>query len=133
MLDVKKILVGVDLLQVQESDGQFAAPVEQAIEQAIWLAGKTAANITFFAAIESIEANIGDLPAEGLSVMKGLEERGQAILRRVVERATQAGATATSLASPGKAWVELTREAARGGYDLAIVGARERPSIGCAM
>lgn len=130
MSDVKKVLVGVDLLQaVQERDSRFSPPVEQAIKQALWLGGKAGAEVTFLAAVETAETEL-QASVAGEELAKRIEDFGETALRELVERAGQAGVKAQSRLVSGKGWVELTHEAVRGAYDLAIVGTRGMGAVG---
>ena len=125
MPDVKKLLVGVDLLQTaQGGEPRFSAPLEQAIKQAIWLAGKASAELTFFAAVELSSSEIqtlGDDPAE---IERRMAALGQSVLGGLVDRAAKAGVTARSQLAAGEGWIEITHEVVRGGHDLVIVGTR---------
>lgn len=131
MLDMKKILVGVDPLQViPGEETQFSPPVEQAIDQAIWLAEKAAAEITFLAAVELSAAETHALGGAGADMMPRVESLGQTLLQAAVERAARYGVAARGRLASGKAWLELTREAVRGGYDVVAVGTRGMGAIG---
>jgi nucleotide-binding universal stress UspA family protein len=130
MSDVKKVLVGVDLLQaVQAGESRFSPPVEQAITQALWLGGKAGAEVTFLAAVETAETEL-QASIAGEELAKRIEDFGETALRELVERAGQAGVKAQSRLVSGKGWVELTHEAVRGAYDLAIVGTRGMGAVG---
>jgi nucleotide-binding universal stress UspA family protein len=131
MADEKKILVGVDPLQVvQGGETQFLPPLEQAIDQAIWLAEKTPAQITFLAAVELSDAETHSLAGAEVDVMRRLEWLGKTVLQAVVERAARNGVTAKTQIVTGKAWLEITREAVRGGYDMVLIGTRGMGAIG---
>lgn len=130
MSDVKKILVGVDLLQaVQEGDSRFSPPVEQAIKQALWLGAKAGAEVTFLAAVETAETEL-QASVAGEDLAKRIEDFGETALRELVERAGKEGVKAQSRLASGKGWVELTHEAVRGAYDLVIVGTRGMGAVG---
>lgn len=130
MSDVKKVLIGIDLLQsVQEGDSRFSPPVEQAIKQALWLGAKAAAEVTFLAAIETAETEL-QASVAGAELSKRIEDFGETALRELVERAGKEGVKAQSRLVSGKGWVELTHEAVRGGYDLTIVGTRGMGAVG---
>ncbi|HUY90606.1 MAG TPA: universal stress protein [Pirellulales bacterium] len=131
MPDVKRILVGVDLLQaVQSGETRFSAPLEQAIKQAIWLGGKARAELTFFAAVELSAAEIQPLGDDPADIERRIEALGQSVLQELVDRAAKDGVAAKSQLTTGKGWVEITREVVRGGHDLAIVGTRGMGAIG---
>ncbi len=130
MSDVKKVLVGVDLLQaVQEGESRFSPPVEQAIKQALWLGAKAGAEVTFLAAVETAETQL-QASVAGEELAKRIEDFGRTALDKLVERAAKEGVQAESRLVSGKGWVELTHEAVRGAYDLAIVGTRGMGAVG---
>lgn len=115
------VLVGVDLLQAGGLDSSsFSPPVEEAINNGLWLAEKACASVTFFAAI--------DMPEEKLRSLE--TDRSQEInprlraLDRLVDSAKQLGLTATAKLVSGQAWVEIIREVEQGRHDVVIVGTR---------
>ncbi|HEV7225026.1 MAG TPA: universal stress protein [Pirellulales bacterium] len=122
----KNILLGIDLVQALHSgSAKFTPPVEQAIQQALWLAEKSQARLTFFSAMEVPDQDLYLSDDELGSVADKLHRGGTAVLAALVERAAARGIAAESKLATGAGWEEIIRQVLRGGHDLAIVGARD--------
>ena len=124
------VLVGVDLLRTEGLDSNsFSLPVEEAIRHGIWLAEKTSACITFFAAV--------DMPEDKLHLHEAVESAGSSplqvsrcrALNRLVEIAKQRGLTAKAKLVGGQAWIEIIREVEQSGHDVVIVGRRNAGTL----
>ncbi|HWB14634.1 MAG TPA: universal stress protein [Pirellulales bacterium] len=123
MSELKKILVGVDLLQSRR--GNLSAPVMEATKQALGLAERVSGEVMFLAAIELPDD--GDLYSPLLNrrrIAGEIETSAREALKKLVEQATARGVRATSKFAHGRGWIELTREAVTGQHDLVIVGSR---------
>jgi universal stress protein E len=121
----KSVLVGIDLLQ---ADGvgstRFSPPVEEAIKHGLWLAEKSSASLTFFAAVDVPEDDLYSLEAGGTGVASELQRSGRRALDHLVNSAKQRGLAAESKLVSGEGWIEIIREVESGGHDVAIVGTR---------
>lgn len=128
MLELKKILVGVD--QLQSREGEFSPPVAEAVKQALWLAERLSAEITFFTAIDLPEQEELYTPlGEHEHLVGQVEISAHAGLDRLVAQARLRGVPASGQTAVGEGWVELTRAAMDGAYDLVIVGTREQGAV----
>lgn len=126
----QNILVGVDLLQAdQAGSASFSPPVEEAIKHGLWLAEKTSASITFFAAVEVPQDDrYSQQPDEG-PLAQRIERAGRAALEQLVERAGARGVRASSRLARGEGWVEITRAVLGHRHDLVIVGTRNLGTV----
>ena len=124
MSDLKKILVGVDLLESRQ--GNLSPPVNEAIKQAVGLAERLSSEVMFLAAVELPTG--GEIHPAALNparLASDIEVSARDTLRKLVERTAERGVRATSKFVEGQGWVELTREAIGGAYDLVVVGTRD--------
>lgn len=125
MAPLEKLLVGVDLLQAEGvGSTNFSPPVAEAIKHGLWLAEKSSASLTFFAAVDVPVDDISSLGGDATRVAGQLQEAGGRVLGHLVREASARGVTADARLVTGEGWVEMTREVQRGQYDLAIVGTR---------
>ena len=121
------ILVGVDIAQLENPESaKFSPPVEEAIRQGIWLAGKTSSSLTFIAVLDASEHSLENLgPREQQRVIADDGTFGN----RRVGSTRQPGASAQVNAARtlrfGKGWVEIIREVLAERHDLTIVGTRD--------
>ena len=125
MKTFKNILAAVDLSQTLRSGSAvFHPPVEQAINEAIWIAKHLQAQLTIFAAI--------DVPAQGvyfsseeLDEFSGkLRDAGEKVLAELAARAATQGVAAATRIAAGTGWIEIIREVLRQDHDLVVAGAR---------
>lgn len=126
MNEFAKILVGVD---PQSWPGKLSAPVATAVKQAMRLAELIPCEITFFSVLApQDEGELEVLPDEGEKerVASGQEAACLESLRALVEQSKERGSRATSKTAYGIGWIELTREAIDGRYDLVLVGTRNQ-------
>ncbi|HWB09317.1 MAG TPA: universal stress protein [Pirellulales bacterium] len=121
----KSVLVGIDLLQ---ADGigstNFSPPVAEAIKHGLWLAEKSSASVTFFAAVDMPEDELYSLEADGTRVAGELRQSGKRALDHLVNSAKQRGLAAKARLASGEGWIEIIREVEQGKHDVAIVGTR---------
>lgn len=128
MATLKKILVGVELLQLRQ--GGFLPPVAEAIKQAQWLAERVHAEITFFSALDLPELDQLYTPlGEHEQMAAEIELSARRALKKLVREAEKCGARAASKVAHGTGWVELMREAIDGGHDLVVVGTRDLGAV----
>jgi universal stress protein E len=124
MTESNKILVGVDLLESRQ--GNLSLPVDEAVKQASWLAHRLSSEIQFLAALElPTGGDIYSPVTDSERVVGEVEASARESLKKLVERTVQRGVRATSKFVVGQGWIELTREAVRGQYDLVVVGTRD--------
>ena len=120
---LKRILVGIDLLQ--SHNGTLSPPVAEAVKQALALAERCGSEVTFFAAIDLPGEDETDLPAiDRGQIVSQVEASARQRLDGLVQQADLRGVRAVGKLSDGQGWIELTREAIVGEYDLVVVGSR---------
>ncbi|OYV89136.1 MAG: hypothetical protein B7Z73_07160 [Planctomycetia bacterium 21-64-5] len=125
---LNKILVGVDLLQSRQ--GHFSPPVMEAVKQSLGIAERTSGEVTFFAAIELPTDDESYVPVlDRGRIVSEIEASAEEELNKLVEQAAARGVRATSKLADGQGWVELTREAIDGEYDLVVVGSRHAGAV----
>jgi universal stress protein E len=123
MFELKRILVGVDLLESRQ--GNLSPPVAEAVKQALWLAEKMSGEVTFCTVFNLREEEELYTPlGEHERLVSQAAAAAQEELNRLVEQAGQRGMRATGRLADGQGWIELTREAIEGKYDLVVVGTR---------
>ncbi|HVA45139.1 MAG TPA: universal stress protein [Pirellulales bacterium] len=95
MSDLRRILVGVDLLESRQ--GNLSPPVEQAVKQAIWLAERLSSQVLFLAAVElPKEGEIHPPAIDSERVVSEVETSAREALRKLVQRTAERGVRATS-------------------------------------
>lgn len=125
MTMLKKILVGID--PHQSRHGKFSPPTAEAAKQAIWLAERASAEITFLSVLDPPhEDELYTLFGETGRITTEAETDCQEGLDKIVEEAQQHGVAAAGKLTHGVGWTELLREATTGRYDLVVVGTRNR-------
>jgi universal stress protein E len=130
VLTYKSILVGIDPLQtVRAGSIKFKAPVEEAIKQALWLAEKSQAHLTFFAAMDVPEEDLYLSEDELGSVSGRLNQFGSEVLSELVQQAAARGISANSALAKGTGWVEIIHQVLRHGHDLVVVGGRDAGAV----
>jgi universal stress protein E len=124
MSDLKKLLVGVDLLESRQN--KLSPPVNEAVKQAIWLAERLSSEITFLAAVElPTGGEIHPIEFESERVASEVESSAREALGKLVEQTAGRGVRVTGKFADGQGWVELTREAIAGRHDLVLLGTRD--------
>jgi universal stress protein E len=127
----RKILVGVDLssgdrLAVED----LGATTREAINRAIWLAGESSAELTFFAALDLSAHTLDLLEEEQEQIHHTVRDDATAVLAELVHEAKEAGVAASSRLEFGRSWLEIIKEVLRHGHDLVIVGTRDLSATG---
>lgn len=124
------ILVGVDLTQYDATSFQPSTVARGVVRQALWLAGKTSARLTFFSALDlGIEAlpHLDDTDFRYLTT--GAEQTAAKILRNLVQQARDKGIEAVDKLALGNPWLELVRQVLRDQHDLVLIGTRDRTGL----
>lgn len=130
MTEAKRILVGVDPRDLRQ--GSLSPPGAEAVKQAIALAQSMPGEVTFFSALdppEKFKFEFELLYDEREMTDVEREANCRESLDQFVERAKTRGVPATRKTAVGAGWMELTREAIDGGYDLVVVGTRNRGAL----
>ncbi|MGH7140823.1 MAG: universal stress protein, partial [Pirellulales bacterium] len=128
MPQLKKILVGVDLLQSRQ--GELSPPVAEAVKQALWLAKKLSGEIMYLSTIELPREDELFTPLEDhQQIVREVEAAALEALQKLVEQAKGRGVRANRKLAYGTGWIELTREATNGKYDLVVVGTRNLGAV----
>jgi universal stress protein E len=130
MQPFRNILVGVDLSQYDASSFQPSAVARDVVRQALWLAGKTSARLTFFAALEFASEALPQLEETDFRhLATKAEHNAQKILSGLVEQAKGRGIEAVDKLALGSGWLELVRQAIRDKHDLVLIGTRDRRGL----
>lgn len=125
MTKLKKILVGIDPRQARR--GKFSPPTAEAAKQAIWLAERAPAEITFLSVLDlPREDELDTLFGEAGRATAEAEAACHESLDKLVEQARQRGVRATGKIAHGTVWLKLAHEAIEAEHDLVIVGTRNR-------
>ena len=132
----QKILVGVDLCDGSSviSDG-LSATCRTAVDKALWLAGHTSAEVTFFSSLlPCLDLSPADWQLAELqnyqSVIDSLHENAARQMANLVAEAEAAGIKAKEVLAAGKPWFELLKEAVTNDYDLLVVGSHKQHALG---
>lgn len=126
----RNILVGVDLTQYDAATFQPSTVARQVVRNALWLAGKTSARLTFFAALDlGIEALPQIEPMDVHYLTTTAEKTAAKILRGLVEQAREKGIEAVDKLALGSGWLELVRQVLRDRHDLLLIGTRDRTGL----
>ena len=126
MPEIENILVGVDLSHGDHLISANLNPESRgAVEQAIELAAKRSARLTFFAAVDLDPHTLSYLELEDTDALKNLGNQAENVLHELVAQAQSKGVSqVTSAHAFGKSWVELIKQVLRGNHDLLMVGTR---------
>ncbi len=126
----RNILVGVDLTQYDATTLQPSAVARTVVRQALWLAGKTSARLTFFSALDlAIEALPQMEETDFRYLTTTAEQSAAKILHGLVEQARGKGIEAVDKMAMGSGWLELVRQALRDRHDLVLIGTRDRTGL----
>lgn len=126
----RNILVGVDLTHYDAVTLQPSKVAAAVVRQALGLAVKTSARLTFFSALD---LNLETLPqlerTDFHYLTTNAEQTAAKILRGLVQQARDQGIEAVDKMALGKGWLELVREAMRDRHDLVLIGTRDRKGL----
>jgi universal stress protein E len=127
----KNILVGVDLNQLPRLDvSELSRHAQEVVQHAIWLAGRSGAELLFFSALNVSEEALHHLAEEKRThVKRTVEELANKVLEELVRQAGVEGVAAKSRLVLGKGWLEIIKQVLRGQHDLVVVGTRNRTGL----
>lgn len=124
------ILVGVDLSQYDPVTFQPSLVARAVVKQALWLAGKTSARVTFFSVLDLGLETVPQMEQADFHYLTTSAEQAAAkILRALVEQARAQGVEALDRMALGKGWLELVRQVLRDQHDLMMIGTRDRKGL----
>ena len=130
MQPFRNILVGVDLTQYDAATFQPSPVAQGVVRQALWLAGKTSARLTFFAALEIGSETLPQLDETDFRYLATkAEQNAQKILHGLVEQAKARKIEAQDKLALGSGWTELIRQSLRDKSDLILIGTRDRKGL----
>jgi universal stress protein E len=129
----QRILVAVDLASGDElvSD-ELVPPSQEAVDQAVWLAGNSGAELLFFYSLE-ISDRARRLIDEDDLISANVLGHAHGVLRSLVERAKTEGVSTDYRVVFGKSWLEILRQVHAGCHDLVIAGTRHQGRICSAL
>ncbi len=126
----RNILVGVDLSQYDPATLQPSRVARAVVQQALWLAPKTSARLTFCSILDlGLEALPQIEQADFHYLTTTAEQTAAKVLRSLVDQARAKGIEATDKIVLGKEWLELVRQALRDHHDLMLIGTRDRKGL----
>jgi len=131
MSEAQNILVGVDLSHGDHLISTDLTESTRAVaEQAIELASRSGARLTFFAAIDLPPHTLEYLEEEDPNALEELGAKADRVLSGLVKTATEKGVKqAIGLHMIGKSWLELVKQVIRGNHDLLMAGTRNRSEL----
>jgi universal stress protein E len=125
------ILVGVDLTQYDPTTFQPSLVAREIVRQALWLADKTAARLTFFSVLNLTTENLPHLNESDFRFLTSTAEQNAGkILSDLVQQARARGIEAENKLALGRSWLEIIRQVLRDKHDLLLVGTRDRTGLG---
>ncbi len=118
------ILVGIDLgPHVESLSGALSAPNQEAVKQAMSLAEKSNATLTFVSVLAAGDTQ-RRLIHDANRVASNVFDEAHALLSQFVQQANQHGISAESRVLIGKSWIRLIQDVLKHRHDLVIVGTR---------
>ncbi|HWG43555.1 MAG TPA: universal stress protein [Gemmataceae bacterium] len=131
MQPFRNILVGVDLAQYDATSHQPSVVARAVVQQALWLAAKMNARLTFFAALNLTTESLPYLDeSDRQHLTQSAERAAGTILDNLVRQAETQGIKAGKKLALGGSWLELIRQVLRDKHDLLLVGTRDRKGLG---
>jgi universal stress protein E len=126
----RSILAGVDLTQYDAATCQPSPVAAQVVRQALWLAAKTSARLTFFSALDLTLETLPQIEQTDFHYLTSTAKSTAAkILRSLVQQAQTNGIDAVDKVALGSGWLELVREVLRDRHDLLLIGTRDRHGL----
>jgi universal stress protein E len=123
----RNILVGVDLTQYDAATLQPSAVAAGVVHQALWLAEKTKARLTFFSVLDISRESLPQFDEADFRHLTGTAEKSAAkVLRELTQRARSKGIDAVEKLALGNIWLEVVRQSLRDKHDLVLIGTRDR-------
>jgi universal stress protein E len=127
---LRDILVGIDLSQYDPATLQPSPVARAVVNQALWLASKTSARLTFFSALDlSLETLPQIEQADFHYLTTAAEQTAVKLLHGLVEQARAKGIECVEKMALGSGWLELVRQAIRDRHDLLLIGTRDRKGL----
>ncbi len=131
MQPFRNILVGVDLAQYDPTSLQPSPVARAVVQQALWLAAKMNARLTYFAALNLTTESLPYLEeSDRQHLTQSAQQAANKILSDLVRQAEAHGIAAASELALGGSWLELIRQVLRDKHDLLLVGTRDRKGLG---
>jgi universal stress protein E len=131
MQPFRNILVGVDLTQYDAKTLRPSAVAGEVVHRALWLAGKSAAHLTFFSALNLTSEGLPYLDeSDRRQLAQTTEQAAGKILGGLVEQAHGQGIEAVEKLALGGSWLEIIRQVLREQHDLLLIGTRDRKGLG---
>jgi universal stress protein E len=126
----RNIVVGVDLTQYDPTTLKPSLVAREVVRQALWLAGKSAARLTFFSALDITTETLPHLDETDFRhLTTTAEQNAGKILRELVEQARGRGIDAADRLALGRPWLEIVRQVLRDKHDLLLIGTRDRTGL----
>jgi universal stress protein E len=126
----RNILVGIDLSQYDATTHEPSPVAAAVVRQAMWLATKASARLTFFTALDLNLETLPQLERTDFQYLTTSAEQSAAkVLRGLVRKAREQGLSADDKLAAGKSWLELARQAMREQHDLVLIGTRDRKGL----
>ncbi|MGC8639936.1 MAG: universal stress protein [Isosphaeraceae bacterium] len=123
----RNILVGIDLSHCARLAPDALGPiVSEVFERSVWLARRTSGRLTFFSALNLTEELLFMLEEKHrVVVIRKIEDEASQVLAALVQKASEAGVTATASFVRGTGWLEIIEQVLRDEHDLVLVGTRD--------
>jgi universal stress protein E len=123
----RNILVGVDLTQYDAHTLQPSPVAQGVVRQALGLAEKTKARLTFFIVLDLSRESLPMFEETDFRYLTTAAEQSAAkILRALSQQARSKGIDAVEKVTTGSIWVEMVRQSLRDQHDLVLIGTRDR-------
>lgn len=127
----RNILVGVDLKQYDPTTHEPSTVAREVIRQALWLAEKSAARLTFFSALNITTETLPHLDETDFRYLTTTaEQNADKILDNLAEQARGRGIESVEKLALGRPWLEIVRQVLRNQHDLLLIGTRDRTGLG---
>ena len=126
----QNILVGIDLSHCARLAPDALTPVSRDVfERSVWLAQRSSARLTFFAALNLTQEVFLMLEEKHrLVVMRKIEDEASQVIEDLVGRARESGVEASGVFVRGIGWFEIITQVLREDHDLVMVGTRDSSS-----
>lgn len=127
MSRIQNILVGVDLHHGDRlASPEISDEAKAAVDEALRLAATWSGNVTFCSILDISAQTQTLIESDQQNVFKTVEDVAANVLSELVKTANEQGIAAESVVRFGTAWEELSKESAKGDYDLVMIGTRSR-------
>lgn len=130
MQSLSRILVAVDLHHGDRlADDELSTETAAAVREAIELAGRANAVLTFCSVLEISEQAQELIRDDKENIFATVEDYAQKIVERLAEQTRARGISAAGLVRIGSTWEQLLKQISEGRHDLVIVGTRKRSGM----